>query len=70
MDSEKRVPESCTEIINRLFVQVKNGDKKKMRRKSYVIPSYVASFFFLNLSYVFKKNYFWTRDTSYLYDKY
>jgi len=41
---KKRDPESCTEIIDRSFVQVKYGDEPKLRRKSQFIPLYVASF--------------------------
>ena len=49
---------SCTEIIDRSFVQVKNGDEQKLRRKSHFIPSHVASFFSFNLLYVLKKTNF------------
>jgi len=50
--------ESCTEIMDRLFVRVENGDEQKLRRKSHFIPSYVASFFSFNLLYVLKKTNF------------
>jgi len=39
-------------------VQVKNVDEQKLRRKSLFIPSYVASFFSFNLSYVLEKTNF------------
>ena len=53
---KKRVPENSMDIIDGLFMQVKNRDEHKLRRKSYFIPSYVASFFSFYLSYVLKKN--------------
>ena len=40
-----------------------------MRRKSYLIPSYVASFFSFNLSYILKKTIFGLMNMSYLYTK-
>ena len=33
-------------------------DEQKLRRKSHFIPSYVASFFSFNLSYILKKTNF------------
>ena len=67
---ERKVSFVCAGIwwkkVKKEFVQVKNGDEQKLWRTSQYIPSYVASFFSLNLSYVLKKTNFGL--VSYLFD--